>query len=40
MPKVSMKADKQGDTLVVESTGYNERTWLENLYPHTEMQRS
>jgi hypothetical protein len=28
-----------GDTLVVESTGYNERTWLENGYPHTETLR-
>ena len=28
-----------GDTLVVESTGYNERTWLENGYPHTESLR-
>ena len=25
-----------GDTLVVESTGYNDRTWLERGYPHTE----
>src|SRR5262249_2269869 len=24
------------DTLVVESTGYNDRSWLENGYPHTE----
>jgi hypothetical protein len=28
-----------GDTLVVESTGYNDRTWLENGYPHTEEMR-
>ena len=28
----------EGDTLVVESTGYNDRTWLE-LYPHTESLR-
>jgi hypothetical protein len=28
-----------GDTLVVESTGYNERTWLEDGYPHTENLR-
>jgi hypothetical protein len=28
-----------GDTLVVESTGYNERTWLENGYPHSENLR-
>ena len=28
-----------GDTLVVESTGYNERTWIENGYPHTESLR-
>jgi len=28
-----------GDALVVESTGYNERTWLENGYPHTESLR-
>jgi hypothetical protein len=28
-----------GDTLVVESTGYNERTWLENGFPHTEGLR-
>jgi hypothetical protein len=26
----------QGDTLVVESTGYTDRTWLELGYPHTE----
>jgi hypothetical protein len=26
----------EGDTLVVESTGYNERTWLDSGYPHTE----
>jgi hypothetical protein len=26
----------EGDTLVVESTGYNERTWLSRGYPHTE----
>jgi len=25
-----------GDTLVVESTGYNDRTWIENGYPHSE----
>ncbi|MBV9401931.1 MAG: hypothetical protein JO062_28415 [Bryobacterales bacterium] len=25
-----------GDTLVVESSGYNERTWLQDGYPHTE----
>ena len=28
-----------GDTLVVESTGYNERTWVENGYPHSENLR-
>ena len=28
-----------GDTLVVESTGYNERTWLEEGYPHSENLR-
>jgi hypothetical protein len=28
-----------GDTLVVESTGYNDRTWLENGYPHSENLR-
>jgi hypothetical protein len=28
-----------GDTLVVESTGYNDRTWLENGYPHSESLR-
>lgn len=27
------------DTLVVESTGYNERTWVENGYPHSENLR-
>jgi len=27
------------ETLVVESTGYNERTWLEDGYPHTENLR-
>ena len=29
-----------GDTLVVESTGYNDRTWLEAGYPHTENMRA
>ena len=29
----------EGDTLVVESTGYNDRTWLELGYPHTEGLR-
>jgi hypothetical protein len=29
----------EGDTLVVESLGYNERTWLEDGYPHTENLR-
>jgi hypothetical protein len=29
----------EGDTLVVESTGYNDRTWLERGYPHTENMR-
>jgi hypothetical protein len=29
-----------GDALVVESTGYNERTWLESGYPHTEHLRN
>ncbi len=28
-----------GDTLVVESTGYNDRTWLERGYPHTKNLR-
>jgi hypothetical protein len=28
-----------GDTLVVESTGYNDRTWLDAGYPHTENMR-
>ncbi|HEV3333385.1 MAG TPA: DUF3471 domain-containing protein [Bryobacteraceae bacterium] len=29
----------EGDTLVVESSGYNDRTWLERGYPHTENLR-
>jgi hypothetical protein len=29
----------EGDTVVVESTGYNDRTWLERGYPHTESLR-
>jgi len=29
----------EGDTLVVESTGYNDRTWLGDGYPHTENLR-
>jgi hypothetical protein len=29
----------EGDTLVVEGTGYNDRTWLELGYPHTEGLR-
>jgi hypothetical protein len=29
----------EGDTLVVESSGYNDRTWLELGYPHTESLR-
>jgi hypothetical protein len=28
-----------GDTLVVESTGYTDRKWLESGYPHTENMR-
>jgi hypothetical protein len=30
----------EGDTLVVESTGYNVGTWLQQGYPHTERSRS
>ena len=29
----------EGDTLVVESNGYNDRTWLIQGYPHTEALR-
>jgi hypothetical protein len=29
----------EGDTLVVESAGFNDRTWLDNNYPHTEALR-
>jgi hypothetical protein len=29
----------EGDTLVVESTGYNDRTWLERGYTHTKSLR-
>ncbi len=29
----------EGDTLVVESNGYNDRTWLLGGYPHTEALR-
>ena len=29
----------EGDTLVVESSGYNDRTWLLGGYPHTEALR-
>jgi hypothetical protein len=29
----------EGDTLVVESTGYNDRTWLGEGYPHSENLR-
>ena len=29
----------EGDTLVVESTGYNERAWLGGGYPHTERMK-
>src|SRR5262249_25098643 len=29
----------KGDTLVVESNGYNDRTWLIQGYPHTEALR-
>jgi hypothetical protein len=29
----------EGDTLVVESTGYTDRKWLEAGYPHTENMR-
>jgi hypothetical protein len=28
-----------GDTLVVESAGFNDRTWLDGNYPHTEALR-
>jgi hypothetical protein len=30
----------EGDTLVVESVGFNARTWLDNSYPHTEALRT
>ena len=30
----------EGDTLVVESAGFNERTWLVGGYPHTEALRT
>src|SRR5678815_1000145 len=30
----------EGDTLVVESTGFNDRTWLLGAYPHTEGLRA
>lgn len=29
----------EGDTLVVESNGFNDRTWLDNAHPHTEAMR-
>jgi hypothetical protein len=29
----------EGDTLVVESLGFNDRTWLLGGYPHTEKLR-
>ena len=30
----------EGDTLVVESAGFNDRTWLDGGYPHTEGLRA
>jgi len=30
----------EGDTLVVESVGFNDRTWLDGGYPHTEALRT
>jgi hypothetical protein len=30
----------EGETLVVESAGFNDRTWLEGGYPHTEKLRA
>ena len=30
----------EGDTLVVESAGFNDRTWLDRGYPHTEALRA
>jgi hypothetical protein len=30
----------EGDTLVVESAGFNDRTWLDGGYPHTERLRA
>ena len=30
----------EGDTLVVESAGFNDRTWLDGGYPHTEALRT
>jgi hypothetical protein len=30
----------EGDTLVVESAGFNDRTWLDGGYPHTEALRA
>ena len=29
----------EGDTLVVDSTGYNDRTWVDSGYPHSERMR-
>ena len=29
----------EGDTLVVESAGFNDRTWLDNNFPHTDALR-
>jgi hypothetical protein len=29
----------EGETLVVESNGFNDRTWLDSSYPHTEALR-
>jgi hypothetical protein len=29
----------EGETLVVESNGFNDRTWLDNFHPHTEAMR-
>jgi hypothetical protein len=31
--------DWDGDTLVVESIGFNDRTWLVGGYPHTDKLR-
>ena len=38
-PHIEWYGNRRVDTLVAESNGYNDRTWLLGGYPHTEALR-